>query len=302
MSTFRTATILCFSVLTLSGLPMPLVAYAQNQARTSAGTPKTAKTASLSKASAASSVRKGAPSTRTTISNTEGAQPAELGPKEDVWVLEQQNGQIGKMTVYAGKNAVRIRIGNTGGSIIAKAPDWKVVAFNLNDRTVFETSYDQFVKKELPAIIATSDYFEGHKLKIEKVLYSSWPALQASAPTPNGTVGMMMPTYSGVGNDRPSSRSTMVTVITSADSPAAPQAMAIVKAIFRLPKFGGFPLGVYFKHNDGSSGVTLKTYSMKKQKIASSFFTYSTKGFEKVKTAETALLYGLFDSTFMETP
>lgn len=236
-------------------------------------------------------------------SNLEGAQPAETGPKEDVWVLEQQNGQIGKMTIYAGQNAVRIRIGNTGGHIIAKAPDWKVTAFNLNDKTVYESTYDKFVKQELPSLIATSDYFEGRPLKPEKITYFGQKALQVSAPTPRGsTVGMMMPSYSGVGNESPTSKSKTVTVIASEESPVSKQSMSVIRAIYRLPKFGGFPLGVVFKHEDGSSGFTLKTYSMKKQKIATSFFTCSTKGFEHVKTAETALLYGLFDSSFMETP
>ena len=235
--------------------------------------------------------------------NADGAQPSESGPKEDAWVLEQQNGQIGKMTIYAAQNAVRIRIGNTGGNIVAKAPDWKVTAFNLNDKTVYESSYEKFVKQELPSIIATSDYFEGRKnQKPEPVMYRGWKALQSTAPTPQGTVGMMMPTYSGVGDERSKTQSKSVTVITSEQSPASPQVMSIVKAIYRLPKFGGFPLGVLFTHGDGSVGVTLKTYSMKKQKIASSFFTSSTKGYERVKTAETALLYGLLDSSFMETP
>ncbi len=245
----------------------------------------------------------GAKSSNKLRTNTEGSQPAQSGPKVDAWVLEQQNGQIGKMTIYAAQNAVRIRIGNTGGNIVAKAPDWKITAFNLNDKTVYESSYEKFVKQELPSIIATSDYFEGLKnRKPEPVMYRGWKALQSTAPTPQGTVGMMMPTYSGVGDERSKTQSKSVTVITSEQSPASPQVMSIVKAIYRLPKFGGFPLGVLFTHGDGSVGVTLKTYSMKKQKVATSFFNSSTKGYERVKTAETALLYGLLDSSFMETP
>lgn len=260
-------------------------------------TPKTqlAKASSPSKANAAATAPKGPASSNS-------ATPSNIGPKQDVWVLEQQNGQIGKMTIYAAQNALRVSVGNTGGGILAKAPDWKVVAFNINDKTVYETSYDQFIKQELPSLIATSDYFEGRKVKPESISYHGWPALQVSAPTPNGTVGMMMPTYSGVGNDKSASKSQSVTVIASRESPVDPHAMAIIKAIFRLPKFGGFPLGVFFKHSDGTSGVTLRTYSMTKQKVATSFFTCSTKGFERVKTAETAILYGLFDSSFMETP
>lgn len=225
-----------------------------------------------------------------------------VGPKVDVWVLEQQNNQIGKMTVYASQNAMRMRIGNTGGNIIAKAPDWRVVAFNTQDKTVFEVSYDQFIKQELPGLLATTDYFQGRKLKPEPLNFKGWSALKVTAPTPQGNVGMMMPSYSGVGKDTSKATSQSVTVIASKDSPADAHAMAIIKAIFRLPKFGGFPLFVVFNYTDGSTGVTLRTFSMAKEKVATSFFTCNTKGFERVRTAEAAVLSGLFDSSFMETP
>lgn len=292
MLSFRKSTISTIALVTLAGLSAPLGASALRPTIATGGK----KEANLPGSKPTSSPAK------TPGRGNQGVQPSSVGPKQDVWVLEQQNGQIGKMTIYAAQDALRVRVGNTGGGVLAKAPDWKVVAFNINDKTVYETSYDQFIKQELPSLIATSDYFDGRKLKPEPVSYHGWSALQVTAPTPNGTVGMMMPTYSGVGNDKSASKSQSVTVITSKDSPVDPHAMAIIKAIFRLPKFGGFPLGVYFKHSDGTSGVTLRTYSMAKEKIATSFFTCSTKGFERVKTAETAILYGLFDSSFMETP
>lgn len=222
--------------------------------------------------------------------------------KQTVWVIEQSNAQLGTMTVYAAPNAVKIKVGVTGGNVIAKAPDWKIVGYNTNDRVVFETSYDNFQRQELPSLIATTDYFEGRKLKPVSVYYQNWPALRVSAPTPEGTVGMMMPTWSGVGNSAGRAKATEVFVFATETSPVSPKIISILKAIYRIPRFGGVPLGVVFKYSDGTIGVTLKTTSIKKDTVSSSIFSVSTKNYKPTKTMENAILSSLMDSAFMETP
>jgi hypothetical protein len=225
------------------------------------------------------------------------------GLKEKVWVIEQENAQLGKLTVYASQNALRVKVGRTGGNLVARAPDWKVVFYNTEDLVYYEAPYDRFQRQELPALIATTDYFEGRKLNPQPVNYSGVRALRVSAPTPEGsTVGMMMPSYSGVGNESAPSKSKAVVVIATEAIPVPAKSIAILKAIYRVPRFGGFPLGVFFQHKNNSSGVTLKTYSIKEEERSSSLFNYSVKGYKLAKTAETVVLSGMLESAFSLTP
>lgn len=224
--------------------------------------------------------------------------------KQKVYVIEQETAQLGKMTVYAGENALRVKIGATGGNLVAKAPDWKIVFYNNQDLVYYETSFDRFQRQELPSMIAISDYFEGRKLNPQQVNYNGIRALKITAPTPTGsTVGMMMPTYSGVGNDSAhKSQAKAIAIISTEMKPVPEKELQILKAIYRIPRFGGFPLGVYFLHKDNSSGVTLKTVGIKEANMSSSIFNYSVKGYKLQKTAETVMLSGMLESAFSLTP
>jgi len=235
------------------------------------------------------------------------AKAAETGPstakgaKQKVWVMEQETAQLGKMTVYAGQNALLVKVGTTGGNVVCKAPDWKVVVYNTTEKVVFVSSYELFQKQELPSLIATTDYFEGRKIKPQSVNYRGVPALMVTAPTPEGTVGMMMPSWSGVGNTK-APKTLEVSVIATEAKQVPPKVLAVVKAIYRIPRFGGLPLGVFFKHSDGTNGVTLKTFKFEEKEVPSSIFNISTKGYAPAKTAETAVLSGMLDSAFSLTP
>lgn len=282
MASLRLTLTLIFCLSTISGPPSAL-------AKTTSNAPKAAPKKSASKT----------PAPKATGDQEKGSGKSK---KEAVWVIEQSNAQLGTMTVYAGQNALRVKVGVTGGNVMAKAPDWKIIAYNTNDRCVFETSYENFQRHEFPSLIATTDYFENRKLKPVQVNYQNWPALRVSAPTPEGTVGMMMPTWSGVGNNQSRAKATEVFVFATETSPLPPKILSILKAIYRIPRFGGLPLGVVFKYSDGTIGVTLKTTSINKQEVSPSIFSVSTAGYKPTKTAETAILSGLLDSAFMETP
>jgi hypothetical protein len=232
---------------------------------------------------------------------TQGPALAKKEPKETVFILDQENGQIGRLTVFAGQTGVKLRVEGTGGTIVAKAPDWKVVGFNTADRLVHETSYAAFVKDEIQSLVATSDYFAGRKLNPRPAVYAGMPALRVTAPTPEGTVGMMMPTWSGVGN-KSQSRALSVSVFASQSAAVPDKVLNILKATYRLPKFGGFPLGVSFRHSDGKTACTLRTISIKKEELPASTFTYPPKTYKHAKTIATALLSSFFETTFMETP
>jgi len=223
--------------------------------------------------------------------------------KQKVFVIQQETAQLGKMTVYAGESALRVKIGATGGNLVAKAPDWKIVFYNNQDLVYYETSFDKFQRQELPSMIAISDYFEGRKLNPQPVNYNGIRALKITAPTPEGsTVGMMMPSYSGVGNDATKSRAKSISIISTEMKPVPEKELQILKSIYRIPRFGGFPLGVFFLHNDNSSGVTLKTYGIKEANMSNSIFNYSLKGYKLEKTAETVMLSGMLESAFSLTP
>lgn len=224
--------------------------------------------------------------------------------KQKVYVIQQETAQLGKMTVYAGENALRVKIGATGGNLVAKAPDWKIVFYNNQDLVYYETSFDKFQRQELPSMIAISDYFEGRKITPQQVNYNGIRALKITAPTPAGsTVGMMMPTYSGVGNDTSQkNKAKAIAIISTEMKPVPEKELQILKAIYRIPRFGGFPLGVYFLHKDNSNGLTLKTVSIKEANMSSSIFNYSVKGYKLQKTAETVMLSGMLESAFSLTP
>lgn len=72
------------------------------------------------------------------VSNTERT----TGKTARVWKVKQSN-SWGHYTIYAANNVLRID-GSTGGSLIAKAPEWKVIVFHPEDRRMCSTPYSQW--------------------------------------------------------------------------------------------------------------------------------------------------------------
>ncbi len=222
--------------------------------------------------------------------------------KESIYAIKYKTAQLGQMTVYAGQTGFKITGVAHDGNIVARAPDWKVMAFNTREKLCYETTLDKFSRQGCPGMIATTDYFEGRKLDPVRVTFGGTKALKLSAPTNGAAVGMMMPTYSGVARNR--AQAVAVSVWCTAEPPAVPaQVKNLIWAVFKLPKVGGFPLAVSFDYNDGTTGHTMKALSITKVELdPDQLFAYPT-GFKKERTAEAAILSGnLLDSAFMETP
>jgi hypothetical protein len=210
---------------------------------------------------------------------------------EDAWRLEQRNSHLGAIVVYAGASGVKVTCIQSKGTIVASAPDWRVVAYNTEARSVFESSCDAFLKNPLPGIVAVSDHFKGQKPT--PVMFSGIKALVVKARLIGASQNMMIPTWSGVEKKYENPNAVrIITFIASQDAPGvAPRALEILRSIYKCPKVGGFPLAINTTYPKGDLGHSLKTYKFEKVKVEPrTFYFHSTKGYSPARTAEVTLL------------
>lgn len=73
-----------------------------------------------------------------------GGGPSKSGKPIEVWKVKQSNAWS-TYTIYASRQYFKVT-STVGGSLIAKAPDWKVYVFNDEDKRICALEYGQFRK------------------------------------------------------------------------------------------------------------------------------------------------------------
>jgi len=209
---------------------------------------------------------------------------------EDGWRLEQRNSHLGPIEVFISNSGVKVSCKQSKGAVVSSAPDWKVVAYNTDAKLIFDSTYEAFIKNPLPGIVAVSDHFVGKKPV--SVVFSGVKALEVKAELKGKSQNMMLHTWSGIEKkyEHPN-EVRLITFVATQETLASPKAIDVLRAIYKTPKIGGFPLLVSTRYPKGDIGYSLKTYSLERVKIdPRTCYSYPLKGYTQARTAEVTVL------------
>lgn len=209
---------------------------------------------------------------------------AAVPDSENILMLSQNTGDFGTIDVYAGKSAIRCTVRRTQGSIQARAPDWKVVAFNAKQKTFWHTDLQSWRKNGLTANgDGVRPAFIGKVVHPRSTTICGQAAhmfiVHTNVPAPEGFFS----------NPRARPLRVVSVVLYALDCPQFdPKVLQFLQSFYKDPELGGLPVAVLYHFDDQTKVWNMQTSAIRRMKVSPSFFDYPSN-LHSVRTPELVL-------------
>ncbi|CAN5706430.1 hypothetical protein BH10CYA1_BH10CYA1_05970 [soil metagenome] len=198
-----------------------------------------------------------------------GSSPASAAQVE-AWEIRQHTDHFGLTTMLLTPDAVKYVSNNGSLVIIARAPTWKVVAFNKPENLALEMSLDSWPANGMKMFKAKTDlltakpttYFDP-ALKIR--------VLQREVPLSGPFYGSNDPAIFRAA-EKKQLKSIYLRLATHI--PLNDQQKKVLQGLYTLPYCGGFPIELATLTTDGGVTYIYRTSSIAKKQVDTSTFTY----------------------------
>jgi hypothetical protein len=208
---------------------------------------------------------------------------------QQVWVISQSSSLAGNVSSELADNALRMRIGKLGLTIITKAPKWNALVFNENSKTYVDLPYKNWqnkfildsksVNKNSGGKFALTSYYTGKTMKIAKFQTSECLVVKK------------------VDSSKKIAAEKVSQLWIASSIKAPPQIAQIFCSHLTIPIQKGIPLRAN-RYVNGKAVAALDTQFVERRMVSASMFE-PLSGYKKVKD-EMELVMGESSSQAME--
>ncbi|MBP9093193.1 hypothetical protein KBI23_19375 [bacterium] len=202
---------------------------------------------------------------------------------EQGYVLDLVSNRPEKFRVQVTKMALRVDLNNAKCSLVSRAPDWNVVAWNGKDRTIMNVSNADWCQKyHMNKMHWAAELTK--PLSVKEDWFMGVPALHCVFPSTE-VVGLYMQSAVGKKNYKDNVDDLNRAIVVCLDCPSGKSSGSVFARFLGMPAVPGVPLIVKRIRATGKSESTLRAEQLHGRPISTSVFDIP-QGFKKVPFSE----------------
>ncbi len=198
-----------------------------------------------------------------------GSMPASAAQVE-AWEVQQHTDHFGPTTMLLTPDAVKYITNGGNLVIIARAPTWKVIAYNKPENLALETPIDAWPGNGLKMFKAKTEMLDVKPTTIMDPVLKIH-VLQKELPQSGPFYGSNDPAIFRAAEKK---QLLSIRLRLATNIPLNDQQKKVLHGLYSLPYCGGFPLELATLTTDGGATYIYRTTSMAKKQVDSSIFNY----------------------------
>ncbi len=202
---------------------------------------------------------------------------------EQGYVITLVSNRPEKYIVQVTKTALRVDFSNAKCTLVSRAPDWNVVAWNSKDRTVMNVSNGDWCHKyHINKMHWASELTK--PLSVKEEWFKGVPALKCVFPATE-VVGLYMQSSVGTLNHKDNIDDPNTAIVVCLDLPSGKSSGSVFARLFGMPAVPGIPLLAKRIRANGKKEGTLKTAEVHGRPVSLAAFDIP-QGYRKVPFSE----------------
>lgn len=198
---------------------------------------------------------------------------------EQGYIIDLVSNRPEKFKVRVTKSGLRVDLNNAKCSLVSRAPDWNVVAWNSNDRTIMNVSNADWCHKyHMNKMHWAAELTKPLSVKEDWVM--GVPALHCVFPSTE-VVGLYMQSAIGKKNYKDNVDDLNKAIVICLDCPSGKSSGSVFARFFGMPAVPGVPFIVKRIRATGKSESTLKAEQLHGRPISAAVFDVP-QGYKKV--------------------
>lgn len=208
---------------------------------------------------------------------------AKTSQTEQGYILDLVSNRPEKFRVQVTKTSLRVDLNNAKCSLVSRAPDWNVVAWNAKDRTIMNVSNADWCHKyHMNKMHWAAELTK--PLSVKEDWFMGVPALHCVFPSTE-VVGLYMQSAVGRKNYKDNSDDLNRAIVVCLDCPSGKSSGSVFARFFGMPAVPGVPLVVKRIRATGKSESTLRAEQLHGRPIPTIVFDIP-QGYKKVPFSE----------------
>lgn|GEM_PF-750685 len=209
--------------------------------------------------------------------------PAKNSLTEQGYILDLTSNRPEKFKVQVTKTGLRVDLNNAKCSLVSRAPDWNVVAWNSKDHTIMNVSNADWCHKyHMNKMHWAAELTK--PLSVKEDWYMGVPALHCVFPSTE-VVGLYMQSNIGKKNYKDNVDDLNRAIVVCLDCPSGKNSGSVFARFFGMPAVPGVPLLVKRIRANGKNEGTLKAQQLHGRPISTAIFEIP-QGYKKVPFSE----------------
>lgn len=208
---------------------------------------------------------------------------AKNSQSEQGYILDLVSNRPEKFKVQVTKTGLRVDLNNAKCSLVSRAPDWNVVAWNSKDRTIMNVSNGDWCHKyHMNKMHWAAELTK--PLSVKEDWFMGVPALHCVFPSTE-VVGLYMQSNVGKKNYKDNVDDLNRAIVVCLDCPSGKSSGSVFARFFGMPAVPGVPLLVKRIRANGKNEGTLKAQQLHGRPISTAIFEIP-QGYKKVPFSE----------------
>lgn len=202
---------------------------------------------------------------------------------EQGYVINLSSNRPEKYTVQVTKSGLRVDLINAKCTLVSRAPDWNVVAWNSKDRTVLNVSNGDWCHKyHMNKMHWAAELTK--PLSVKEDWFKGVPALKCVFPATE-VVGLYMQSSVGTKNYKDNIDDPNSAIVVCLDLPSGKSSGSVFARLLGMPAVPGMPLLVKRIRANGKKEGTLQTEEVHGRPVSLAVFDIP-QGYKKVSFSE----------------
>lgn len=202
---------------------------------------------------------------------------------EQGYVINLASNRPEKYTVQVTKTGLRVDFSNAKCTLVSRAPDWNVVAWNSKDRTVMNVSNGDWCHKyHMNKMHWAAELTK--PLYVKKDWFRGFPSLKCVFPATE-VVGLYMQSSVGTKNYKDNTDDPNSAIVICLDLPSGKSSGSVFARLLGMPAVPGMPLLAKRIRANGKKEGSLKTDEVHGRPVSLAAFDIP-QGYRKVPFSE----------------